>query len=203
MPQQHDRRSPERRAGDDLLLAAPGDGWVDVEQLKRHMMPHVMPGKAHRATAATRNDVYDEDGVLIQTHNTRRRDSLLVGQRRAAGRALQNAIRRNKWERSADGTKIRHRDHQPVNEPPIPTLEQLDALPQIPRINDRMPKPTDAKPARMERKRFTAKKPVDVHELCTTLVDEVLDAEHIPELIAWFTQYCHSKTETVPLRAVK
>lgn len=125
MPQQRDRRSPERRAGDDLLLAAPGDGWVDVEQLRRHMMPHVMPGKAHRETAATRKDVYDEDGVRIRTHDSKRRDALLVGQRQAATRALQNAIRDNRWERSADRSKVRHCDHQPVDGFTIPTAADM------------------------------------------------------------------------------
>lgn len=90
-----------RKKGDELLLAAEGDGWVERDTLIRHIMQFVMPGQAHRTAAQQR--VKDDD--------PRQRDTLRVGSRTVAGKCVANAVTDGAWIR--EGEKIRHRDWQP------------------------------------------------------------------------------------------
>lgn len=97
-----DRRSPQRRRGDELLLKAEGDGWVDRELLQSEMAKWVLPGQAHRAAAALRKT----------DDSPRHLDPLLVGQNKLAQVALQNAVGKGAWIR--DGGRVRHRDWEPA-----------------------------------------------------------------------------------------
>lgn len=105
--------SPEKRAGDRFLLAAPGDGWVDREELLREMSRFVMPGKAyryrevHNRSCANYRGSIDEDGKWPRKSSTH--DPLEVGQRLAVGKVLRGAVMYGTWVR--DGDRVRHRDH--------------------------------------------------------------------------------------------
>lgn len=90
--------STQRKKGDEFLLAATGDGWVDRDTLLRHMMQFVMPGQAHRIVAKRRKT---EDGP-------RQRDTLRVGSRMIANQTMSMALKTGAWQR--DGDRIRHRD---------------------------------------------------------------------------------------------
>ncbi len=90
--------STPRKKGDELLLAATGDGWVHRDDVVRHMMQYVMPGQAHRFVAGRRKNSDDP----------RHRDALRVGSRQIANQTLSNALKTGVWVR--DGDRIRHRD---------------------------------------------------------------------------------------------
>lgn len=95
--------STPRRKADELLLAAPGDGWVDRETVIREMMRFVMPGQAHRTAARSRRGT-DAD-------EPRRRDTLLVGSRQKANQYLANALKYGVWEYDRESKRLRHRDN--------------------------------------------------------------------------------------------
>lgn len=95
-----------RSRGDDFLLAAPGDGWVEREVLVREMMRFVSPGRAHRTLAKYRAAM----GLVGPVgHRSVTRDPLIVGSRQVANMTLQNGLRHGRWIR--EGNMIRHRDH--------------------------------------------------------------------------------------------
>ncbi len=101
----HDPRSTPRQEADRLLLAAGGDGWVSLDDIKGVMRDYVMPGPAHRRAAARRKA---ENGRRVQ-------DALTVGKTAAVNLTVSNALRKGgKWERSECGTKVRHRDWVPL-----------------------------------------------------------------------------------------
>lgn len=116
-----DRRSTPRRKGDELLLAAGGDGWVPRDDLVRHMMQFVMPGQAHRLAAKSRKTDNDP----------RQRDSVRVGSRKKALDTMSMAVKTGAWIR--EGDMVRHRDWQgeaaPVASPEagfaVPTMDEV------------------------------------------------------------------------------
>lgn len=93
--------STPRKKADDLLLAAPGDGWVSRETVVREMMRFVMPGQAIRTVARQRKGTDENE--------PRRRDDIRVGSRQKANQFFSNALKYGVWERSGD--LVRHRDH--------------------------------------------------------------------------------------------
>ena len=92
------QRSTPRKKADELLLAAPDDGWIPMDDVVRHMMQFVMPGQAHRTAARSRKT--DDD--------PRHRDSQRVGARHVANQLAHNALRFGAWLR--EGDMVRHRD---------------------------------------------------------------------------------------------
>lgn len=129
--------STPRKKGDELLLAAAGDGWVEQEIVIREMMRFVMPGQAHRAVAKSRVEGNDDD--------PRRRDELRVGSRQVANSTFGNALRFGVWIR--DGDRVRHRDH------PGEQLDEQVAAPEL--VPDPVvepepdPKPNASRPPRV------------------------------------------------------
>lgn len=124
----HEKRSTPRQEADRLLLAAPGDGWVLLEDVKMVMRDYVMPGTAHRAAARRRKTESDP----------RQQDSLTVGKTAVVNRTVGNAIdaRVGKWVRSECGTKVRHRDWVPADCAARRRLEALKEMIAEPDVDD-------------------------------------------------------------------
>jgi len=118
--QRRERRSPQRRAADDLLLAASGDGWVSLDDVKSHMTPWVLPGVAHRRAARARKTESDP----------RHQDAKTVGARKVVVETVHMALR-HKWEISECGTKVRHRDWVSSDAFVIPTLGELEGMSRL------------------------------------------------------------------------